>query len=145
MKIRTIETTVRGFPLPTKYIPLSAVHSPAPRSWLALVERFGPSLSGVAVVLLIAVLFLAAWTAPDSPGTSSPGTANGFSGWGCPPGKTLYWYVNEGQFKADARTALAIAQYVLSPEFGPRITPVVPQIAPFLSATTNSGTNMPRV
>ena len=96
-------------------------------------------------MLLIAVLFLAALFAPDSPGNSSPHAGHWFSGWGCPPGKTFHWYVSDGQLKADARTALAIVQYVVSPELDPWTPPVVPQPGPFLSATTNSGTNMPKV
>jgi len=145
MKIRMIETTVSPSWAPPKSGQPGVNRSPALRPSLALVKRFGPPFSGVAVLTLITVLFLAAWTAPHSPRKPSPGRANGFSGWGCPPGKTLYWYVNDGQLKADARTALAIARYVLSPDFDPWITPVVPQPAPFLTATTNSATNMPRV
>jgi hypothetical protein len=145
MKIRMIETTVRGSPA-SSYNGLSGPnHSSAPRTSLALVEKFGPCCAGVAAVLLIAVLFLGALFSPDSRGSSSPDPGNGFSGWGCPPGKTFHWYVSDGQLMADVRTALAIVRYVLSPELEPRIPPVVPQHAPFLSATTNSGTNIPKV
>ena len=66
-------------------------------------------------LLLIAVLFLQAWFTPAPPDNSSHRPRNGFNGWGCPPGRTYHWYVSNGQWKADARTAVAILQYVLSP------------------------------
>lgn len=115
MKIRMIETTVRRSPARPKNGTPGTDPPPAPRSSLALVQRFGPRWASIAVVLLIAVLFLEAWFAPDSPDNSSYRPGNGFSGWGCPPGRTYHWYVSHGQWKADARTAVAILHYVLSP------------------------------
>jgi hypothetical protein len=97
------------------------------------------------MVIVLAVLFLAACWTPDSQETSAPGPGNGFSGWGCPRGKTLHWYVSDGRWKADARTALAMMQYLLAPNLDLWTPPAVPQPAPFLSAATNSGTNMPKV
>ena len=95
--------------------------------------------------MLIAVVFLEVWWAPNPPRNSSPGPGNGFTGWGSPPGRNFQWYVSHGQLKADARTALAMLEYVLSPERDLWAAPVVAPPAPFLSATTNSGTNVPRV
>ena len=66
--------------------------------------------------MLIVALFLAVWIAPASPRHPSPRPGKIYSGWGCPPGKSLRWYVRDGQWKADARTAVAILEYVLSPE-----------------------------
>jgi len=145
MKIRMIETMLSSTPAHPNSGPQAPICSPAPRSSLALLEILGPRCAAIAVVMMTVVLFLTAWFAPDSPGTSSSSAWNRYSGWGCPPGKTLCWYVRDGQWKADARTAAAMLRYVLTPEFDPRIPPIVPQSTPFLSATTNSGTNVPKV
>jgi hypothetical protein len=115
MKTRTSETAVRGSSARPRNGPLGADRPPAPRSSVALVEKIGPHWAGVAVALLIAVLFLQAWFTPAPPDNSSHRPRNGFNGWGCPPGRTYHWYVSNGQWKADARTAVAILQYVLSP------------------------------
>ena len=66
-------------------------------------------------MLLITVLFLQAMFTPDPPGYSAHRPATHFCGWGCPPSRNYHWYVRNGQWLADARTAVAIVQYVLSP------------------------------
>jgi len=145
MKIRVMRTAFRGSPVRYRNNPWGANLPPVPRTIPALVERFGPRCAGTAIVTLIALLFLAVWWAPGTPETSLAAAGKVYSGWGWPPGKTFQWYLSEGQWKADARTALAVVQFVLSRDPDPSTPPVVPQAAPFLSATTNSGTNMPNV
>ena len=126
---------------------LSTADFPPPRRrrTLALAERFGARCAGVAIVALIAVLFLAVWRAPDTAANSSPATGSGYSGWGWPRGKSFHWYISDGQWKADVRTAVAVVQFVLARDPDLSTPPVVPQPAPFLTSITNIGTNMPNV
>lgn len=119
MKTRLIETAVGGSPARPKNDPPGANRSSIPRTIADLIERFGSRLAGSAILTLITVVFLAAWFAPEPPVNLSPRPENRFVGWLCPPGRTFHWYVSGGQWKADARTALAMLQYYLSPDLHP--------------------------
>ena len=146
MKIRVIETTVKGSPVRPQSTGPGANRSPAPRTIIALVGQLGPRSAGFVLAILVALLVLTTCWAPGSPEIATPGTAgNTYSGWGCPPGKTFRWYLSQGQWKADALTAVAVLRYVLSPEPDLWTTPAATQPAPFLSAMTNSVTGIPSV
>jgi len=120
MKTRIFETPDGGsFVRPKKDPP--CVNRSTPQTIPALIERFAPRLAAIAVLTLIAVVCLAGWRAPSTPVHSLPRPGNRFAGWLCPPGRTFRWYVSDGQWKADARTALAILQYYLSPDPHPTL------------------------
>ncbi len=116
MKTRMNETQVKSISVRPQNGLRGVSRLRARRTILSPVERFGPHLAGLGVVMLIAVVFLEVWWAPNPPRNSSPGPGNGFTGWGSPPGRNFQWYVSHGQLKADARTALAMLEDVLSPE-----------------------------
>ena len=134
MKTRMVEAQVQGVPVPPKDRPPGEKASPAPRPILAFTQYFGAPHAGAIVVILIAVLYLASWWVTSSPAKASPGCGRTYHGWGCPPGRTLPWYVRHA-LKADAVTALDL----LRCELEDWISTAALQPPPFLNATTKPG------
>jgi hypothetical protein len=66
------------------------------------------------MLMLIAVLCLAAFLVPDASTGASVGPRARLVGWGGLPGLTCDWYFKHHQWRADLRTTLAAARFVLS-------------------------------
>ena len=101
--------------------------------------------AGIGTLTLMAVLIVATFLMPvvGPGGASIPGL--GLVGWGYPSGMTCDWYLRHRQWQADVRTTVAVVRYVLSPDFDSMGSRDLPPNVPFLSATTNRGTNLPPV
>ena len=144
MKNPKIETPAKDLAVRPSHSPPGANDSCRPRTIQALVNP-ATYWAGLAMLTLVAVLFVATWCVPDLSRIASASPGSGLIGWGCLPGITRDWYVSHGQWRADARTVLATLRFVLSPELDNWNPPVAPPPGAFLSATTNSGTKMPNV
>ena len=142
MKNPKVETPARDLAVRPNHSPPGANGSRRARIIQSLVSP-ATCWAGLAILTLAAVLFVATCCAPDLSRIASASPGSGLVGWGCLPGITRDWYVSHGQWRADARTVLAALRFVLSPDLDNWSPSVVPPPARFLSATTNSGRNMP--
>ena len=137
-------TAIESAPVPSKF---SRQDTRCP-----LWPRFARALAGRAalwtcfgMLLLNTVLYLAICFLPLAALHNSASPASRLVGWGSAPGMTCNWYLTHRQWRADLRTTFEVARYVFSPELDYSASPVQPNSMPYLSSTTNWGTNMPRV
>jgi hypothetical protein len=98
-----------------------------------------------AMLMLFGVLHLAICLLPLASLHNSASPTTKLIGWGYQPGMTCNWYLRHGQWRADLRTSMEIVRYVFSTDLDYSASPLQPNTMPYLSATTNWGTNMPRV
>jgi hypothetical protein len=101
--------------------------------------------ASLGMLMVYAVLYLAICFLPLAGLHNSASPVNQAAGWGNKAGMTCNWYLNRRQLRADLHTTFEVVRYVLSPDLDYSGSPVRPSTMPYLSATTNWGTNMPRV